>query len=95
MKSGEFKKLPEEVQQLYMQHDEEHTQAEQRQAAELAAKQMAAGGQEGGGQSQGQGGPPPESSVPASANGQQAPEGPPSQFTSASSPRTLMEGGPQ
>lgn len=97
MKSAEFEELPEEIKKLFMDHDEEHTQAEQRQAAELAANQAAQQPPQGGGQPGGSGGgsAPPESSVPAGANGQQVPEGPPSQFTSASSPRTLMEGGPQ
>lgn len=96
MKSAEFKGQSETVKQLFMKHDEEHTEAEQRQAAELAANQAAAqpqGGGSGGG-SQGSE-PPPGSSAPAGANGQNNVEGPPSQFTSATSPRTLMEGAPQ
>lgn len=91
MKSGEFKKLPKDVQDLFMHHDEEHTEAEQRQAAELAANQAAQQPQ-GGGQPPSSGGASPSS---GSAPGQMNVEGPPSQFTSASSPRTLMEGGPQ
>jgi hypothetical protein len=95
MKSAEFRTQPEEVKELFMKHDEEHTQMEQHQAAEMAANQAAMGG---GGQQQGEGGggpPPAGSSAPAGANGQTQVQGPPSQFTSASSPRTLMEGAPQ
>jgi hypothetical protein len=93
MKSGDFKKQPEEIQQLFMHHDEEHTHMEQQQAAEMAANQ--AGGQQPQGGGQGGAPPPLGSSAPAGANGQTNVQGPPSQFTSASSPRTLMEGGPQ
>lgn len=89
MKSAEFRKLKEEQKQLFEKHDQEHTEAEQHQAAEMAANQAAQqpqGGQ-GGGET-----PPPGSSAPAGANGQTQVQGPPSQFTAATSPRTLMEG---
>lgn len=91
MKSAEFRKQSKEIQQLFKKHDQEHTEAEQRQAAELAANQAAQQPQGGGGGEA----PPPGSSAPAGANGQNNVQGPPSQFTSASSPRTLMEGAPQ
>lgn len=92
MKSSEFRKMAEKEKQLFKQHDQEHTYAEQRQAAELASTQAA----QGGGQEQGgQGGPPSGSSAQAGANGQTQPEGPPAQFTSASSPAAAMQGSPQ
>lgn len=92
MKGAEFRALPENIRDLFEKHDEEHTAMEQRQAAELAANQAAAqpAGGEGGG-----GAPPAGSSAPAGANGQTQVQGPPSQFTAASSPRGLMEGAPQ
>lgn len=90
MKSAEFRKLPEQIQQLLLKHDEEHTAAEEAQAHEMAAMQSAMGQQQGGQETA-----PPNSTVPPGANGQNVPEGPPSQFTSATSPRTLMQGGPQ
>lgn len=89
MKSPDFRKLPEDIQQLYIKHDEEHTQFEQQQSQERAAVEAAGAGGGQGGQQGGQGQPPPPGE-----NGQQRPEGPPQQFTGAS-PRTLMEGGPQ
>lgn len=94
MKSAQFKGLPQETKELFMRHDEEHTHFEQQQAAEMAANQAAMqGGQQG---SEGGGGAPPQgSSAPVGANGQTQVQGPPSQFTSASSPRSLMEGAPQ
>lgn len=94
MKSAEFRKLSPELKELFKHHDQEHTEAEQRQAAEMAANQAAQQPQ-GGGQGGGEGPPPPGSSAPAGANGQNNVQGPPSQFTSATSPRTLMEGAPQ
>jgi len=93
MKGAEFQKLPEQAKQVFLQHDEEHTRIEQEQAQEVAAQQANAQPQQGGGG--GGEGAPPGSTVPAGANGQQVPQGPPSQFTSATSPRSLMESGPQ
>lgn len=90
MKSAEFRRLPEEIKAIYKQHDDEHTRIEQEQSAQMAAQQ---GGQASPGPGGGEGGAPPGTSVPAAANGQQRPEGPPTQFTAATSPRTLMEGG--
>lgn len=89
MKSGEFRKLSEDDKKLFEDHDQEHTEAEQHQAAEMAANQAAQQpqGAQGGGET-----PPPGSSAPAGANGQTQVQGPPSQFTAATSPRTLMEG---
>jgi len=98
MKTAEFRKQSEQTQRLFMKHDQEHTEMEQHQAAELAANQAAQqpqGGSPGGGGSGGGGAPPPGSSAPAGANGQTQVQGPPSQFTAASSPRSLMEGSPQ
>jgi hypothetical protein len=96
MKSAEFKKLPEQIQQAFMKHDQEHTQYEQAQQQEKMAVEAAGQGKQQGAGGAGpspNGGPPPG---PGEAgNGQQRPEGPPSQFTGASSPRSLMEGGPQ
>lgn len=90
MKSAEYRKLAEDVKALFKKHDQEHTEAEQHQAAEMAANQAASQPQGGQGET-----PPPGSSAPAGANGQTQVQGPPSQFTSATSPRTLMEGAPQ
>lgn len=93
MKSADYQALPEETQQLFDQHDQEHTYYEELQAQQAAAAQAPPGGAPGGAPS----GPgaPPGSSVPAGANGQNVPQGPPSQFTSETSPRTLLDAQPQ
>ena len=90
MKSADYMALDQETQQLFEEHDQEHTYYEEQQAQQAAAMQQGQPQQGGGG-----GAAPPGSSVPAAANGQNVPEGPPSQFTSSSSPRTLMEAQPQ
>jgi hypothetical protein len=84
MKSADYEAMSPGIQDLFDKHDEEHTYYEEMQ-------QQAASGQA----PQQQGAAPPNSSVPASANGQNVPMGPPSQFTAATSPRTLLEATPQ
>jgi hypothetical protein len=86
MKSADYAALSQDIQQLFDQHDEEHTYYENMQ------QQMAASVQQGPQQG---GAAPPGSSVPANANGQNVPQGPPAQFTSATSPRSLLEATPQ
>lgn len=85
MKSADFEAQSETVQQLFMQHDEEHTYYEDiqaQQAAQVASAQQGASS---------------NGSTPASpgANGQNVPQGPPQQFSAATSPRSLMESQPQ
>lgn len=87
MKSADYFALPEEIQQLFEQHDEEHTMYEQMQAQQAASMQ--------GAPPSGGGGAPASSSVPAGANGQNNPQGPPAAFSSSTSPRTLMDAQPQ
>lgn len=89
MKSADYQALPQEIQELFEKHDEEHTYWEQQQAAQEQQAQPNPPSQNGNSAA------PPGSSVPASANGQNVPEGPPSQFTSATSPRTLLDAQPQ
>jgi hypothetical protein len=87
MKSADYTALSQDIQELFEQHDEEHTYYEQMQMQ--AASQPAQ-------PQQGQNGSAPQgSSVPSNANGQNVPQGPPSQFTSATSPRSLLEAQPQ
>jgi hypothetical protein len=96
MKSADFDALPQQTQQLFLEHDEEHTYYEQiqaQQAAQTMAQQQAPPPGGGGGSSNGAA--PQGSSVPAGANGQNVPQGPPSQFTAATTPRSLLEATPQ
>lgn len=95
MKSSDFRKLAEEQKKVFLDHDLEHTAAEQRQQAQMAAQQAAMQGSAGaqGGAQSGGGSPPPGSSAPAGANGQNV-EGPPQQF-GGESPRGVLESGPQ
>jgi hypothetical protein len=97
MKSADWDDLDENVQQIFLNHDMEHTKFEKQQQMD----QMVA---QGGGQSpNGAGGgpppaggngqqPPPQENPPG--NGQNVPQGPPSPYSSGLTPRTLLESGP-
>lgn len=94
MKSADFDDLEPEQQQIFLDHDMEHTKFEQQQQMD----QMIA---QGGAQQNGNGGPPsggaPPEQMPQEnppGNGQNVPEGPPSPYSSGLTPRTLLEGGP-
>jgi len=85
MKSADFIELPQGIQQLFEQHDQEHTYYEEQQA--MNASQMQGGGQ---GQPSQNGSTP----VQPGANGQQVPEGPPAAF-SGMSPANIIGAQPQ
>jgi hypothetical protein len=91
MKSADYAALPDNLQELFEQHDEEHTYYEDIQQQAATQPAQAPPSQNGNGN-----GPAPSgSSVPANANGQNVPQGPPSQFTAATSPRSLLDATPQ
>ena len=85
MKSADFIELPQGIQQLFEEHDQEHTYYEEQQA--MNASQMQGGGQ---GQPSQNGSTP----VQPGANGQQVPEGPPAAF-SGMSPANIIGAQPQ
>lgn len=93
MKSADFFALDKEIQEKFEQHDEEHTMYEQMQAQQAQAMQSAQ--TPPGSTQQGGGGASQSSPMQPGSNGQNVPEGPPAQFTSATSPRTLMDQQPQ
>ena len=86
MKSADYAALDPDIQQVYEQHDQEHTYYEELQQNQIQGNVPAQGGGQGA---------PPNSTVPAGANGQQVPEGPPAQFTGSASPRSLLTDEPQ
>lgn len=94
MKSADYSALSEEIQELFEEHDQQHTAFEESQAQQ--ATQLNAGGQQGQGQPGGQqnGSAPPNSTVQPGANGQNVPEGPPAAF-SGMSPANIIGAQPQ
>lgn len=92
MKSADFASKPDEIKEIFYDHDAEHTHYEEIQAQEVAAMQAQQSPQGGGGQG---GSAPGGSTVPSAANGQNVPQGPPPQFSAATSPRSLMSQEPQ
>lgn len=85
MKSADYAALDPEIQELFEQHDQEHTYYEELQANQINGQTSA----------QAPTSAPPTSSVPAGANGQNNPQGAPAQFTGSASPRSLLTDEPQ
>lgn len=85
MKSADYAALDPEIQEIFEQHDQEHTYYEELQANQINGQVSA----------QAPTSAPPSSTVPAGANGQQNPQGPPAQFTGSASPRSLLTDEPQ
>lgn len=98
MKSPDFESLDEGAKAAFLEHDMEHTRAEQDQMQQQAAQQAAMGGppSPNGGGPQGPSAPPQEGAGQPSANGQQRPEGPPPPYAaSGPTPRSLLDQQPQ
>ena len=87
MKSQDWKELPEEIQQIFLDHDAEHSAFERQLATEAAQQQLLNGGGQAPPSQNGQG------QLPPGENGQTGQAAP--QFQGAQSPRSLVNDQPQ
>jgi hypothetical protein len=104
MKSADFEELPENIKEIFRQHDELHDQWQQY-SQQMQQFNAAPPGQNGAGPGPlppgtpappGAEQPPPGQEAPGqAANGMNVPSGPSGPFTATQTPRSLVDNGPQ